>query len=154
MTTFVIVHSGWSAAREWQAFAPLLEQEGHRVYRTTPTGAGERVHLASPVVDLDAHILDVANVLVNEDLREVVLVGHPRPVLRCVADGRRRTRRGGAGPRRVCWLRRRTRRHSPPERLEPLRRPETSSTSARVPTAFGLTWRQSSPVNGVYRSPG
>ena len=76
MATFVIVHGGWSAAWEWQAFAPLLEQEGHRVYRTTLTGAGERVHLASPAVDLDTHILDVANVLYYEDLREVVLVGH------------------------------------------------------------------------------
>ena len=76
MATFVIVHGGWSAAWEWQAFAPLLEREGHRVYRTTLTGAGERVHLASPAVDLDTHILDVANVLVYEDLHEVVLVGH------------------------------------------------------------------------------
>ena len=76
MATFVIVHGGWSAAWEWQAFAPLLEQEGHRVYRTTLTGAGERVYLASPAVDLDTHILDVANVLYYEDLREVVLVGH------------------------------------------------------------------------------
>jgi pimeloyl-ACP methyl ester carboxylesterase len=76
MATFVLVHGGWSGGWEWQSFAPLLEQAGHRVYRATLTGAGERAHLASPAVNLDTHILDVANVLFYEDLREVVLVGH------------------------------------------------------------------------------
>jgi pimeloyl-ACP methyl ester carboxylesterase len=76
MGTFVIVHGGFGGGWEWQAFAPLLEAAGHRVYRPTLTGAGERAHLASPAVDLDTHIQDVANVLVYEDLREVVLLGH------------------------------------------------------------------------------
>ena len=39
------------------------------------TGLGERVHLATPDVDLDTHIEDVANVLRFEDLSEVILVG-------------------------------------------------------------------------------
>ena len=50
MHTFVIVHGGWSAAWDWQAFAPLFEREGHRDYRTTLAGSGERAHLAGPTV--------------------------------------------------------------------------------------------------------
>jgi pimeloyl-ACP methyl ester carboxylesterase len=46
------------------------------VLRTTLTGLGERAHLASPAIGLDTHIRDVVNVLVYEDLRDVLLVGH------------------------------------------------------------------------------
>jgi pimeloyl-ACP methyl ester carboxylesterase len=49
---------------------------GHEVYTPTLTGLGERVHLASPEIDLTTHIQDVVNVLEYEDLQEVVLVGH------------------------------------------------------------------------------
>ncbi|HVG96366.1 MAG TPA: alpha/beta hydrolase family protein [Chloroflexota bacterium] len=76
MATFVIVHGGWSGAWEWRAFAPLLQAAGHEVLRTTLTGFGERSHLASPAIGLDTHIQDVVNVLVYEDLRGVLLVGH------------------------------------------------------------------------------
>ena len=76
MATFVIVHGGFSGAWEWRAFAPLLQQAGHEVLRTTLTGLGERAHLASPAVSLDTHVHDVVNVLVYEDLRDVILVGH------------------------------------------------------------------------------
>jgi hypothetical protein len=64
MATFVIVHGGWSGAWEWRAVAPPLQQAGHEVLRTTLTGLGERVHLASPPIGLDTHIQDVVNVLV------------------------------------------------------------------------------------------
>src|SRR5918997_1488142 len=37
---------------------------------------GERVHLASPEVDLDTHITDVVNLFQFEDLHDVVLLGH------------------------------------------------------------------------------
>ena len=76
MATFVIVHGGWGGAWERRAFAPLLQQAGHEVLRVTLTGLGERAHLASPAVGLDTHIRDVVNVLVYEDLRDVLLVGH------------------------------------------------------------------------------
>jgi pimeloyl-ACP methyl ester carboxylesterase len=45
------------------------------VFRPTLTGSGQRVHLASPAVDLDTHILDVVNVIRYEDLQDVILVG-------------------------------------------------------------------------------
>jgi pimeloyl-ACP methyl ester carboxylesterase len=50
---------------------------------------GERVHLASPQVNLDTHITDVVNFIEFEDLRDVVLLGHSYAalVVTGVADG-------------------------------------------------------------------
>jgi pimeloyl-ACP methyl ester carboxylesterase len=39
------------------------------------TGLGDRVHLASPDIDLDTHITDIVNVLRFEDVSDVILVG-------------------------------------------------------------------------------
>lgn len=55
---------------------PLMQARGHRLVTPSYTGLGERAHLAHPNVDLDMHITDVVNVLVYEDLRDVVLIGH------------------------------------------------------------------------------
>jgi pimeloyl-ACP methyl ester carboxylesterase len=76
MATFVLVHGAWHGGWCWKKVTPLLRAAGHEVYTPTLTGLGERVHLASPNVDLTTHIQDVVNVLEYEDLQEVVLVGH------------------------------------------------------------------------------
>jgi pimeloyl-ACP methyl ester carboxylesterase len=55
--------------------ARLLRDHGNEVYAPTLTGLGERVHLATPEVDLETHIQDVVNLILYEDLEEVVLVG-------------------------------------------------------------------------------
>jgi pimeloyl-ACP methyl ester carboxylesterase len=75
MATFVLVPGGWSGGWIWRKLTPLLRVAGHDVYTPTPTGLGERVHLAQPDVDLDTHITDMVNVLIFEDLREVILLG-------------------------------------------------------------------------------
>ena len=54
----------------------LLTAAGHEVYRPTLTGLGEKVHLSNPDIDLTTHINDIANVILFEDLKDVVLVGH------------------------------------------------------------------------------
>ena len=54
----------------------LLTADGYKVYRPTLTGQGEHSNLASTNIDLDTHIQDIVNVIVWEDLRDVVLVGH------------------------------------------------------------------------------
>jgi pimeloyl-ACP methyl ester carboxylesterase len=74
--TFVVAHGAWSSAWAWKKMHPLMTERGHRLVVPTLTGLGERAHLAGPDVDLDTHISDVVNVLVYEDLRDVVLVGH------------------------------------------------------------------------------
>jgi len=48
---------------------------GHQVFTPTLTGLGERSHLLSRDVGLDTHVADVANLMIWEDLRDVVLVG-------------------------------------------------------------------------------
>lgn len=72
---FVLVHGAWGGGWAWRWVTPYLKGAGHVVYTPTLTGLGERVHLASPQVDLDTHIDDVINVLHFEDLTGVVLVG-------------------------------------------------------------------------------
>lgn len=74
--TIVFVHGAWGGGWQFHKVQPLLEAAGHRVYRPTMTGLGERVHLARPDVGLETHIADIVNVLEFEDLHEVVLVAH------------------------------------------------------------------------------
>lgn len=76
MACYVLVHGGAHGGWCYKPLALLLRQAGHQVYAPTLTGLGERRHLIAPSVGLDTHITDVVNVLVYEDLREVILVGH------------------------------------------------------------------------------
>ena len=76
MTTFVLVPGAWIGGWAWRDVAERLRRAGHAAYPVTLTGLGERVHLASPQVDLETHIADVTNVFEFEDLADVVLVGH------------------------------------------------------------------------------
>jgi pimeloyl-ACP methyl ester carboxylesterase len=54
----------------------LIENRGHRAYAPTLTGLAERSSLLTPEVGLDTHIQDIVRLLEDEDLRNVVLVGH------------------------------------------------------------------------------
>src|SRR5918992_1767821 len=76
MSVYVLVGGGWLGGWWWQRVARRLREEGHDAYPATLTGLGERVHLASPEVDLDTHITDVVNLFEFEDLQDVVLLGH------------------------------------------------------------------------------
>jgi pimeloyl-ACP methyl ester carboxylesterase len=75
MATFVLVHGATVGGWCWRWVTPELRAAGHAVYTPTLTGLGERVHLASPAIDLDTHVEDIVNVLRFEDLTDVVLVG-------------------------------------------------------------------------------
>lgn len=75
MTTYVLVHGAWSGAHGFHLVRPLLRAEGHEVFTPSLTGIGERVHLASPQVDLTTHIQDVVHAVVYEDLTDIVLLG-------------------------------------------------------------------------------
>lgn len=75
MTTFVLVHGAWSGAHNFRHVRRLLQRDGHEVFTPSLTGIGERAHLTAPTVDLTTHVWDVANCLLYEDLRDVVLVG-------------------------------------------------------------------------------
>jgi len=76
VATFVLVHGAWHGAWCWRRVARLLTRDGHDVLTPTLTGLGERSHLLAPGIDLDTHILDVANEIKWQELKDVVLVGH------------------------------------------------------------------------------
>lgn len=75
-TTYVIVHGAWGGSWAFKKTDSLLTAQGHTVYRPSLTGQGERVHLASESVNLSTHITDVVNLILFEELKDIVLVGH------------------------------------------------------------------------------
>src|SRR5215470_7146903 len=76
MTTFVLVHGAWHGSWCWKRVRKALQSAGHDVFTPTLTGVADRSHLASPTVDLETHINDVANLIRWEELDDVVLCGH------------------------------------------------------------------------------
>lgn len=76
MATFVLIHGAWHGGWYWKKVTPLLAAAGHDILTPTLTGLGERVHLAHPGIDLDAHIVDIVNMLAFEEVTDAVLVGH------------------------------------------------------------------------------
>lgn len=74
--TYVLVHGAYGGGWDWRPVSDMLTSSGHRVFRVTLTGLGERAHLASPGTGLDTHISDVVNTILYENLRDVTLVGH------------------------------------------------------------------------------
>lgn len=75
MATIVLVPGGWSGGWIWKPVTALLQKAGHVTYAPTPTGVGERIHLARAEISLATHVQDIVNVLTYEDLHDVVLAG-------------------------------------------------------------------------------
>ena len=75
-TTYVLVPGFWLGAQVWQPVADALREQGHVVHAVDLTGMGERAHLATPGTDLTTHVDDVVRQLEEQDLHDVVLVGH------------------------------------------------------------------------------
>jgi pimeloyl-ACP methyl ester carboxylesterase len=76
MAIFVLVHGAWAGSVVWRQLALRLRKAGHEVYAPTLTGIGARRHLLSREINLDTHIQDVIGVIEDEDLSDIVLVGH------------------------------------------------------------------------------
>lgn len=76
MTTYLLVHGSWHSGAGWDRIVPLLEGAGHRVLAPTLTGHGATAELMTREVGVDTHIADIVGLILAEDLRDVVLVGH------------------------------------------------------------------------------
>ncbi|MGW5651973.1 alpha/beta fold hydrolase [Streptomyces humi] len=76
MSTYLLVHGAWHSGECWDRVVPLLTAAGHRVYAPSLTGFGDKARLLGPEVGLDTHVDDVVRLIKDEDLTEVVLVGH------------------------------------------------------------------------------
>ena len=72
----MIVHGACGGSWAFRRVASLLNEKGYTVNRTSLTGLGECVHLATKDVGLSTHINDVINMLLFEDLRDVVHADH------------------------------------------------------------------------------
>jgi len=76
MSTYLLVHGAWHSGECWERVVPLLTAAGHRVYAPSLTGHGDKAHLLGPDVGLDTHVDDIVGLITDEDLDDVVLVGH------------------------------------------------------------------------------
>lgn len=74
--TVVMVHGAFGGGWDWKNVGDWLVARGHTVYRPSLTGLGDRVHLSSPEIRLETHILDIVNLIRFEGLSNVVLTGH------------------------------------------------------------------------------
>lgn len=73
---YVLVHGAWHGGWCWQQVSSQLRATGAVVYTPTLSGMGEHQNTLTPAINLNTHITDIVNLLVAEDLRDVVLVGH------------------------------------------------------------------------------
>ncbi|MFF7648391.1 alpha/beta fold hydrolase [Streptomyces sp. NPDC007983] len=76
MSTYLLIHGAWHSGRCWERVVPLLTSAGHRVLAPSLTGYGDKAHLLGPEVGLDTHVDDIVGLITEEDLTEVILVGH------------------------------------------------------------------------------
>ena len=76
MAAFVLVPGAWLGGWVWERTAHRLRQRGHDVHPVTLTGLGERARLGGPNVNLDTHVADVVDLVRDQGLHDVVLLGH------------------------------------------------------------------------------
>ena len=74
--TFLLVPGAWHGGWCYRLVDEILTAKGHKVFRPTLTGLGNRSHLLSKNVNLDTHIADIVNLIKWENLDNVVLCGH------------------------------------------------------------------------------
>lgn len=89
MTVFVLVHGAFRGAWSWSRVRRRLAAAGHEVYTPSLTGMGDRRHLTGEPPSLDTWALDIASLLFDEDLRDVVLAGHSQGGIAIAAAARR-----------------------------------------------------------------
>ena len=74
--TFVCLSGAWMGGWSWDFVAPELRAAGHRVFAPSYRGLAERAHELSPDICNETCVEDAIACLVDNDLRDVVLVGH------------------------------------------------------------------------------
>lgn len=74
--TYVFIHGAWHGGWGWDRIRPVLEAAGNKVYTPLLTGLGERAHLLSREIGLETHVSDIIQLIEDENLSDVVLVGH------------------------------------------------------------------------------
>jgi len=75
MTTFVLIHGSYQGGWIWQRLASRLRGGGHVVYAPSLDGCAERKHALRPGITTETHAAEIADLLLYEDLKDVVMVG-------------------------------------------------------------------------------
>jgi len=75
MATYVLVHGAYQGGWIWKPVATRLRAAGHAVYAPSLDGCADRRHAIRPGITIGTHAEEIAQLLVYEDLRDVVLVG-------------------------------------------------------------------------------
>ncbi|MDG2090427.1 MAG: alpha/beta hydrolase [Gammaproteobacteria bacterium] len=76
MATFVLLHGAWHGGWSWRFVGEILEQHNHQVFTPTMIGLAEREHLNTEDVSINALVDDIAQFVISENLKDVILVGH------------------------------------------------------------------------------
>lgn len=76
MANLVLLHGAWQGPWCWDRVAPLLAGRGHALILPTLAGSAARAAELEPALGLDAHVSEIATLLDDGDLSDVVLVGH------------------------------------------------------------------------------
>ena len=86
--SYVLVPGAWLGSWVWSRVTPIINKEGYPAFPVTLTGMGDRVHLATDLLNLETAILDVVNTINYNDLDDIVLIGHSfaGKVVSAVAD--------------------------------------------------------------------
>ena len=74
--TFVCLPGAWMGGWSWTFVAERLRAAGHRVFTPTFRGLAERAHELSPEIGNDTCSDDAIACIVDNNLHDVVLVGH------------------------------------------------------------------------------
>lgn len=75
MATYVLVHGAYQGGWIWKPVATRLRAAGHLVYAPSLDGCGDRRHTIRPGITIGTHAQEIADLLLYDDLREVILVG-------------------------------------------------------------------------------
>lgn len=76
MATFVLVPGAWLSGAVWDETQSQLVAAGHQVVAVTLPGLGDEATAPAAEIGLETHVSHVVDVLVERELRDVVLVGH------------------------------------------------------------------------------
>src|SRR5207237_8874923 len=98
MATYVLVHGSYQGGWIWQKVADRLRGAGHRVYAPSLDGCAERKGTVRPGITTETQADEVAQLLLYEDLKDVVLAGTRAGGMVVLRDvGVMRCRRGRQG---------------------------------------------------------
>jgi pimeloyl-ACP methyl ester carboxylesterase len=76
MANFLLIHGTWHGAWCWERLLPYLTEDGHKVQTPTLIGLADRAHEATPRTGLGTHVNQIVEFIKNNDLKDLILVGH------------------------------------------------------------------------------